>query len=408
MEYERRQRIYKAIMTIALTAAITFIATVIALYKFGGENKGIKYVMLPSSNNDELSSEITRIKSMIDKYYLGEVNEQDLIDGALEGYVSGLSDEYSEYISAKDRESFTESTMGNYDGIGIYYGRLISNNKVVIISPIKNSPAYNAGIQPGDIITKIDDEEIKEDESLTNLATKIKGKPGTKVRLTIERKGEIKEFEIERANIKLHYIDTEVLDGNIGYMEISTFDEGTADEFINKYDELSQKNIKALIIDLRNNGGGIVDEATKIADRILKKDTTIVTIKDKNGKEEVTKATTDETIDMPIILLTNENSASASEILAGALKDNNVAKIIGEKTYGKGVIQNVYFMSNGSALKLTTNEYFTPNNNKINHVGIEPDIEVKLPEEFEDKYIIEKEEDTQLQKAIEIINGVQN
>lgn len=408
MEYERRQRIYKTIMTIALTTTITMIATVIALYKFWGEHNGVKYVMLPSSNNDQLSSEVSRIKSMIDKYYLGEINEEDLIDGALEGYVRGLGDEYSEYISKKDRESFTENTMGNYDGIGIYFGRLISNNKVVIIAPIKETPAYNAGIQPGDIINKIDDEEIKEDESLTNISNRIKGKPGTKVKLTIERKGEIKEFEIERANIKLHYIDAEVLDGNIGYMEISSFDEGTADEFINKYNELNQKGIRALIIDLRNNGGGIVEEATKIADRILKKDTTIVTLKDKNGNEEVTKAKTEETINIPIILLTNGNSASASEILAGALKDNNAAKIIGEKTYGKGVIQNVYFMTNGSALKLTTNEYFTPNNNRINHVGIEPDIEVKLPEELEDKYIIEKEEDTQLQKAIEIIDGLQN
>lgn len=259
------------------------------------------------------------------------------------------------------------------------------------------------GLLPGDIILKVDDEEVKIEDSLTEISTKIKGEEGTKVKLTIKRNEEIKEYEIAREKIKLHYIDTEVLQNNIGYMSVTSFDEGTANEFIEKYDELEKQGISSLIIDLRNNGGGIVDEATDIADRILKKDSTILITKDKNGVEKYTKALTEKAINIPIVVLINNNSASASEILVGALKDNGVAKIVGNRTYGKGVIQNLFSLSNGAGLKLTTNEYFTPNNNTINHVGIEPDIEISLPEELQNEMKIQKEQDTQLQKAIEIL-----
>ena len=204
-----------------------------------------------------------------------------------------------------------------------------------------------------------------------------------------------------RENIKLHQIYTEVLDNQIGYMDIYSFDEGTSEQFKNKYNELKEKGIKGLIIDLRNNPGGIVQEATGIADAMIEKGKTILITKDKDGKEEITESEEEPIVDVPVILLTNNNSASASEILAGALKDNGVARIVGEKTYGKGVIQNVFTLSSGAGLKITTNEYFTPNNNKINKIGIEPDIEVSLPEELKDELSIPFEKDTQLKRAIE-------
>ncbi len=399
MEYDKKQRIYKTIMLIILVAIITFIATTIFIYNYLGNNKDTKYVMLPTIDKG-VSSEISKVKAIIDKYYMGEFDEQELLDSALVGYVDGLNDEYSEYIPKSEMESFEAETTGNYNGIGIYYGKT-TDNKMVIVSPIKDSPAAKAGLLPGDEILKVDDYEVTSESTLTDLSNIIKGEVGKSVKLKIKRGDQILEFDVPRENIKLHQIYTEVLDNQIGYMDIYSFDEGTSEQFKNKYNELKEKGIKGLIIDLRNNPGGIVQEATGIADAMIEKGKTILITKDKDGKEEITESEEEPIVDVPVILLTNNNSASASEILAGALKDNGVAKIVGEKTYGKGVIQNVFTLSSGAGLKITTNEYFTPNNSKINKIGIEPDIEVSLPENLEDELNIPFEQDTQLKRAIE-------
>ena len=187
-------------------------------------------------------------------------------------------------------------------------------------------------------------------------------------------------------------------------MEISSFDEGSYDEFIQKWEELKAKNIASLIIDLRNNGGGIVEEATNMADMMVEKDKTLLITKGKNDKEEITKSEKEKVINLPIVILVNENTASSSEILAAAVKENNEnVKIVGTNTYGKGVIQTIFSLTDGSGIKLTTNAYYTPKHNEINKVGIKPDIEVELPE-GEDFYSVEREKDTQLKKAIEILN----
>ena len=402
MDYDKKQRIYKTIMLVVLTVTITFIATAIGIYKYLADNKSIKYVMLPTSDSP-VTSEISRLRTILDKFYLGEINEEELKDSTLKGYIAGLNDEYSEYIPKKEMQDFSASTTGNYDGIGIYYGRLKETNEIAVIAPIKDTPAYNAGILAGDIILKIDDVEVKTDDTLTDISNKIKGTPGTTVKLNIKRGEEIKEFVITRDNIKLHRVEGEVINDNIGYIEFSSFDEETSKQFEERLLELKNKGIKGLIIDIRNNGGGIVQEATKIADYFLKKDSTILITKDKNGDEDITKAKNEPIFDLPVIILTNQNTASASEILAGALKDNGVAKIVGTKTFGKGVIQNIFTLTDGAALKLTTSEYFTPSNKKINHEGIEPDVNVELPKEMENILTIEKEDDVQLQQAIEML-----
>ena len=204
-------------------------------------------------------------------------------------------------------------------------------------------------------------------------AAKIKGEANTKVKIKVLRNNETKEYELTRENIKLNPVEGKVLENNIGYIEFSSFDEGTADEFKTKYEELQKQGIKSLVIDLRNNGGGIVSEALKIADYILNKDDVILYEVDKNNKETVEKSENNPIINMPIVVLTNGNTASSSEILAGALKDHGKAKIVGEKTYGKGVIQQLLTMPDGSGLKITSEEYLTPNKTKLNKVGIEPD-----------------------------------
>ena len=389
MDTEKRQRIYKTIMLIVIVAIVTFLITSIYMYK-SLENEG-KYIYV-TSKDDSISTILASFRKLIDKKFLGEVDDEKLIEGAIKGYIEGLGDPYTEYITKEEMEEYKAAVLGNFTGIGIYMSANTKDNTIVVISPIKGSPAADAGIQTGDIITKVDGVSYT-GEQLSEASSKIKGEEGTKVKLEILREDKSIELEIERRSIKANHVEGEVLENNIGYMNFNTFDEGCADEFETKYEELRKQNLKGLIIDIRNNGGGLVDEAIDILELICDKGSTLLITTDKDKKEEITKSKKKPIIDLPMIVLTNEGTASASEILAGALKDNSKAKIVGTRTYGKGVIQELLTLQDGSGLKITTNEYFTPNRNKINKIGIQPDVEVKLG----------SEEDTQLKKAIEML-----
>lgn len=350
----------------------------------------------------KLESKMANLKRIIDNYYLGEVNDEDLTEGALKGYMEGLGDEYSQYFTKEELEEYKADTIGNFVGIGIYMVKNEEKNAIMVLSPMEESPAAKAGIEPGDLITKIDGKTYTIDQ-MDEASKDIKGEPGTKVNLEINRNGEVKNFEIERSNIKVYHIKSKVLDNDIGYLKLNAFDEGAGEEFKSKYQELQSQNIKGLIIDLRNNGGGLVNEALEIADFMTEKDSILLITSDKNNKEEINKAKQGKLVNVPVIVLVNQNSASASEILAGALKENDVAKLVGVTTYGKGVIQELLTLIDGSGLKITTNEYYTPNKNKINKVGIEPNEVVELPDDLKNKLTIEEQEDTQLQKAIELL-----
>lgn len=252
----------------------------------------------------------------------------------------------------------------------------------------------------GDIITKVDDEEFT-GEQLNGAVKKMKGIAGTNVKITILRDDKEMEFNITRENIKISHVSSEVLNNNVGYIKISSFEGGCSEEFLEKYKEIEKQNIKSLIIDLRFNGGGIVDEALNIAELMVPKDKTLLITKDKTEEEKVVKSKTNPSINIPIVVLVNQYSASASEILAGILKEDINATLIGTTTYGKGVIQTVYTLSDGSGLKITTDEYYTPDHNKINKIGIEPTIKVELPEELRQNTNLSLEQDLQLQRAIE-------
>ena len=403
-KYLKRQRIYKAIMLVALTAFITCILTTAFLakkYDFG--NNALSSLLGSASNEtDNLYSSLKTIEALIEKYYLKDIDEQAVIDGAIDGYVSALGDPYTEYIPADEMEEYTENIMGNYVGIGIYMVQNTEKNVIQVLTPIKESPAEAAGILPGDIIVAVDGVEYSGEE-MTTASNSIKGEEGTKVKLTILRGTETLDVEITRSKINTNPVIAEKLENNIGYLEISSFDEGTAEEFKTKYESLKEQGITSLIIDLRNNGGGLVDEALQIADYIVPKGKELLITVDKNNNEVIEKAEEDVLIDMPIVVLVNENSASASEILAGALKDLDEATLVGTTTYGKGVIQQVLSLRNGSGLKVTVEEYYTPNRNKIDGVGIEPDEKVELPETVENPLSVSREEDTQLQKAMELL-----
>ncbi len=401
MDKERKNRIYKIIMIVAIAVFLTFMVTSISLYTYFLNNP-ISITSKSSSSSKDIAGTLQKYKEIIDKYYLGDVDEEKLKEGAIKGYIEGLGDPYTEYISADEMEDYLSDTMGNFVGIGIYMVKNTEKGKIQVLAPIKGSPAEKAGIQAGDLILTVDGVDYSADE-MTIASNKIKGQEGTTVTIEVLRGTETKKYELKREKVKVNQVEGKVLSNNIGYINFTSFDETTADDFKAKFEELNKQGIKSLIIDLRNNGGGIVDQALQIADYVADKDSVLLYEVDKNNKETVKKAKTDPIINMPIIILTNENTASASEILAGALKDLGKAKTVGTTTYGKGVIQQILKLSDGSGLKVTIEEYQTPNRNKIHKIGIAPDEEVKLPDSVTNVLNVTESEDTQLQKAIEML-----
>ena len=403
MEEKKRFKVYKMIMLIVLVAFITFLCTSIGMYQiFINSNLEKSSILATKASNSDITTTLNRYKKIIDKYYLGEIDEEKLKEGAIKGYIEGLDDPYTEYISKEDMKDYLDDTMGNFVGIGIYMVKNAEANKIQVLAPIKNSPAEKAGILPGDLIMAVDDVTYTGEE-MSVVSNKIKGEEGTSVKVEIIRGNETKTFDLKRESIKVNPVEGKVLENQIGYIEFSSFDEGTAEDFKTKYEELEKQGIESLIIDLRNNGGGIVDEALEIADYIADKGSVLLYEVDKNNKEEVKKAESDPIIDLPIVILTNENTASSSEILAGALKDLGKAKICGTKTYGKGVIQQVLTLADGSGLKITAEKYLTPNKTEINKIGIEPDEKVELPDTVKNVLLVEEKDDTQLQKAIQML-----
>ena len=404
MESSKAKSIYKIIMAVALTALITFLGT--SIYFYNRINNSPDIITLSDSNNQtitDLDKAIQAIRAVIDNNYLNadQINEQDLVDSAVKGYVAGLGDKYSEFFTADEWATYQAVALGNFEGIGINMDVNSEQNKIEIVSPIPETPAEKAGLKAGDLILKVDGVEYTGDQ-LTEASNKIKGPAGTTVKLEILRGTETLDFEITREEIRTAPIETKVLENNIGYMKFTTFDEGIAADFAAKYAALQKQGVKSLIIDVRFNGGGYVDGALTILDTLLPKDKIKLITDDKTNGETVYKTKKDGNITMPMVVLVNEYSASATEIFAGALKENGRAKLVGAKTYGKGVIQSVLPVD-GGALKITSQEFFTPNKNKINETGIEPDYTVAVPDKYKDTMDIPASDDTQLQKAIDLL-----
>lgn len=406
-KYIKRQKIYKIIMLMILTAFVTSILTAIYIVKLDGNtqttnNSGVSSILNALTSDSNLTKSLKGIETIVKNKYLNvsDIDETSAIDGAIEGYINSLGDEYSEYIPADKMKEYTESIMGNFVGIGIYMVKNTEKDLVQVLSPIRESPAEKAGIKAGDLITKVNGVSYTADQ-MSEMANTIKGEEGSKVTIEILRGEATLTFEVTREKVNTNPVYSEKLENDIGYLEITSFDEGVAEDFKAKYLSLKEQGIKGLVIDLRDNGGGLVTEALKIVDYIAPKDqTTLITV-DKDGKEEISKTKEDAIITEPIVLLVNSSSASASEIMAGALKDLKCATIVGTKTYGKGVIQQLLTLSNGAGLKITVEEYYTPNKTKINKVGITPDYEILL------ETSITREptdaNDTQLNKAKEIL-----
>lgn len=407
-ELEREFEEEKANLKVKFILITIFVAIVVAVIasevtmmyytnRYGDLNKIEKGTVVAENkrekNIDVIAETLTSFREVIDREFIGEIDENKVLDETIKGYVNGLGDEYSEYLTVEDWEEFQTVALGNYVGIGIYMST-DKNDNVVVVEPIKESPAEKVGIKAGDVIVGVNDESVIGAGS-EYVSNKIKGEEGTKVKVTIERNGEYLDFDIERKAIKVYHVETEMLENNIGYISLATFDEGCAEEFKKEYLELKNKGAKKIIVDLRNNTGGLVEEALSLLDLFLPKNTTTLVTVDSKGNKDYSKTKDPQLITEDVVVLVNEYSASASEIVAGALKDHERAQVVGTKTYGKGVIQSVFMLEDGSALKLTVEEYFTPKEVKINKVGIEPNYTVELD--------IENQIDTQLNKAKELL-----
>ncbi len=390
------QKIYRIAMIIIITALLSSLITTIIVTENITSSASINSI-ISGDGTTGIETALASIRTMLEEKYIGELDDEQMIEMAIKGYVAGVGDQYTVYYTPEEMSEEYDTAMGNYVGIGIYMIVDYEEGTITVVEPMEGSPAEEAGLQEGDIITKVEDEEVTAD-NVTDISNKIKGEEGTTVKLEIARGEEVFEVEIERARIEVSHINSRMLDNNIAYIEIIDFDGGTAEEFKENYESLKEQGATSLIIDIRDNGGGVVNEAIDILEMICDKGSTLLIEKDKDGNEDIIESEEPPTIDMPIVVLVNGNSASASEILAGALKDLDKATIIGTQTYGKGVIQTLYRLSDGSGLKITTAEYYTPGRNQINEIGIEPDIVVELPDDITE---LTDENDTQLQRAIE-------
>lgn len=404
----KRQNVYKIIMLVILTATITFMLTTMVMYNKFSNVYSNNY---SSTNEEYTSTEMSLVKTlesfktMLEQKYIGEIDEEKMIDGAIKGYVEGIGDPYTTYLTKDEMKEFTEETNSEYVGIGVYLTNNKADNTILVVGIMKAAPALDAGMQAGDVIEKVNDIAYTGDQ-LDDAIKILKGEEGTNVKVTILRDGKEIDLTITRKKITVEHVASQMLENNIAYIQVDSFDSGVAKAFEQQITELKNGGAKGIIIDLRSNGGGIVDEATGIADLFLKKNETILITKGKEDKEEVTISKNDPIIqDIPVVVLVNEGTASASEILAGALKDKYPSTtIVGKKTYGKGVIQTLYNLSDGSGLKVTTEEYYTPNHNKINKEGIKPDVEINLTKDADGYYETDIDKDAQILKAKEILS----
>lgn len=397
----KKSSFYKTIMIVLITAIITLLLSTILMYNFFRLNPSTKYVFV-GKDNTNLQDSISGIREILDKYYYGTIpDNSNMVEGAIKGYVAALGDEYSEYMTSDEWKEYKEEALGNYTGLGVYF---VSDDSGMKISKvIKGSPAEKSGLQLDDIVTKVDDMICTKD-NMNEVTDYIKdGEVGSKFKIEFLRNGQTMNKEITRETVRAIQVQSEIMENNIGYIKLLTFDNGSAEDFKNNCNDLIKKGAKAIVLDLRNNTGGVLQEALSMAEMLLNKNDKIIMTSGKVDGEKTYKVEKDQQINLPMAVLTNEYSASASEILVAALKDNKRATIIGTKTYGKGVMQEVLNLSNGAALKVTTDEFVTPNGDKINKVGIAPDINIELPEKYTNIIYVPKNEDNQLQKSIEVV-----
>ena len=392
----KRTAIFWALILVIVTAFGTFVAANTVAISLGNKVVIAKDDFETVKSMDKLLS----LKEYIKGSYVEGAEDNKLIEGAIKGMFESLGDPYSVYMTKEEFKNFNESTKGSYGGIGVIVTRS-EDGYVTVVAPIEDTPGEKAGLKTNDRIIKVDDKDVIGIE-LEAAVTLMKGKKGTEVKLTVMRDDvkEPKEFNITREEIILKTIKSNMMENNIGYIRISMFDEDTGVEFKKALTALTAKDMKGLIIDLRQNPGGFITQCVEVADELLDEGLVVYT-EDKAKKREDYKSKNGK-VEVPFVVLIDEGSASASEILSGAVKDRKAGLLIGTKSFGKGLVQSIEQLKDGSGMKLTTQKYYTPNGISINKIGIQPDIEVKAVETRENEKP-EDVKDVQLDRALEEI-----
>lgn len=348
-----------------------------------------------SGNTDK---KMSVLKGLIDENYLGEVDAKGLNEGIYKGFISGLEDPYSVYYDEEETKMLMETTEGEYDGIGAVLSQDVKTGIVTLVQIYEDSPAMEAGLKDDDILYKVEDLEVT-GKDLAEVVSHIKGKKGTEVRLTVYRGDDKKEVTVTatRNTIQAQTIKYRMMDDQIGYVAVSEFDLVTYEQYEQALDDLRNQGMKGLIVDLRNNPGGNLSTVCDMLDLMLPEGLIVYT-EDKDGNRQESKSDEEHKFELPMTVLMNGNSASASEIYAGAIQDYGIGKIVGTQSYGKGVVQQIFDLKDGTCVKLTIAEYFTPKGRNINGKGITPDVEVEYEKIEEDP-----EADNQLDKAVEVL-----
>ena len=365
-----------------------------------------------NNGNSDITSKtedkISELQNLIEKHYMGDVKEKNLEDGVYKGYINGLNDPYSVYYNKKETKELYESTGGEYSGIGAVMSQNTETGVITLVQIYKDSPAEKAGLKENDILYKVEGKEVT-GKDLSKVVSKVKGEKGTTVELTVLRGEDAKEVTVTatRDTVQAQTIEYKMMDDKIGYIRVSEFDTVTYDQYKEALDDLEKQGMTGLVVDLRNNPGGSLSTVCDMLDLMLPKGLIVYT-EDKNGKKTEMKSDEEHQFTKPLAVLVNGNSASASEIFSGAMQDSGKAKLVGTTTFGKGIVQSVIPLSDGTAVKLTVAKYFTPNGNDIHKKGITPDYEVELPDGQTSAVNIDRADDTQLQKAQEVIAEMLN
>ncbi|MGL5434005.1 MAG: S41 family peptidase [Lachnospiraceae bacterium] len=443
MERENKNKFWKGVLVGALVTAfaglvIVGVATLISLVgRTVIDNQTRTQIVQDSRRNNKddvehidmehVQKKVETLESYIDNFYLFDKDNEKLEDGIYQGLMSGLEDPYSVYYTVDAYQKMKESTEGKYCGIGAMVSQNAQTGIITIVRVFEGSPSEEAGLLPGDIIYKVEEEEVTGFDLDLLVSEHIRGLENTKVNITVLRANDYQELSITRREIEVPTVEHKMLADNTGYVMVSQFDIVTPSQFIEAIEDLEEQGMERLVIDLRGNPGGVLDTVVEMAAYILPEDRMegmIVYTEDKNekgakyfckdGKIQMTSndgSGTDSRypkqdghqLDIPIAVLINGNSASASEVFAGCMKDYEWATLVGTTTFGKGIVQHLIPLSDGTAIKLTTSHYFTPDGFDLHGKGIEPDVEIELDEELRTKVTVEPEDDNQLQKAIEVL-----
>lgn len=371
------------VLGIALTAVVTVVAGRVRIFTQTGT----------APTDERTQQKIRLIEDLIDKNYLEDVDEASMTDSMLKGLLQGIGDDYADYYTKDEYKEILSSTQGDYRGIGIIMQQSEETNEVLVVGVYKDTPADKAGIKAGDMLIQVDDILCKE-TALERVAAAIKTSEADTVHLILERDSESYEVDVTKEDIQVPVVGSEMLEEQIGYIQITQFTGLTPQQFAEHYEDLKKQQMKALIIDLRNNPGGLVDSAVDTLCQILPEGL-VVYMQTKDGTKTEYSCDGETPIDIPMVVLVNEYSASASEIFAGAVHDYGVGTLVGTTTYGKGIVQKTFPFTDGSAVKMTIAYYYTPSGTCIHGEGIEPDVKVELPQDAQS--------DLQLEKALEVL-----